>query len=91
MGALMQVIRQLNDALGLTSIVVSHDVDETLSIADRAYVISEGQVVESGTPDELRNSDSAWVNQFVHALPDGPVPFHYPAKTMGDDLGMGSS
>ncbi len=90
MGALMQVIRQLNDALGLTSIVVSHDVDETLAIADRAYVISEGRVVESGTPDALRQSQSAWVNQFVHALPDGPVPFHYPAASMADDLGVKS-
>ena len=86
MGALMQVIRQLNDALGLTSVVVSHDVDETLSIADRAYVISEGQVIESGTPERLRDSDSPWVHQFLHALPDGPVPFHYPADTMADDL-----
>ncbi len=88
MGALMQVIRQLNDALGLTSIIVSHDVDETLSIADRAYVISEGQVVESGTPQALRESQSEWVKQFVQALPDGPVPFHYQAPSMADDLGF---
>ncbi len=91
MGALMQVIRQLNDALGLTSIIVSHDVDETLSIADRAYVISEGQVVESGTPKALRESQSEWVKQFVHALPDGPVPFHYQAPSMADDLGLKGS
>ena len=86
MGALMQLIRQLNDALGLTSVVVSHDVDETLQIADRVYVISAGRVVESGTPQALRDSDSAWVQQFLQALPDGPVPFHYPAASMAEDL-----
>lgn len=89
MGALMQLIRQLNDALGLTSVVVSHDVDETLQIADRAYVISDGRVIESGTPDELRNSQSAWVDQFLNALPDGPVPFHYPAAPIAEDLRQG--
>ncbi|MBS3785523.1 MAG: ABC transporter ATP-binding protein [Gammaproteobacteria bacterium] len=86
MGALTQAIRQLNDALGITSIIVSHDVGETLSIADRVYVISEEQVVACGTPDELRNSDSAWVQQFIQALPDGPVPFHYPAADLDDEL-----
>lgn len=89
MGALMQLIRQLNDALGLTSVVVSHDVGETLQIADRAYVISDGRVIESGTPDELRNSQSAWVDQFLNALPDGPVPFHYPAAPIAEDLRQG--
>ncbi len=89
MGALMQLIRQLNDALGLTSVVVSHDVDEALSIADRAYVISGGRVIAAGTPAELRASDSDWVRQFLNALPDGPVPFHYPAAAMADDLRAG--
>lgn len=89
MGALMQLIRQLNDALGLTSVVVSHDVDETLRIADRAYVISGGRVIASGTPDELRRSSSRWVDQFINARPDGPVPFHYPAASMADDLQAG--
>jgi phospholipid/cholesterol/gamma-HCH transport system ATP-binding protein len=83
------LIRQLNDALGLTSVVVSHDVDETLRIADRAYVISGGRVVASGTPDELRRSESRWVDQFINARPDGPVPFHYPAASMADDLEAG--
>ncbi len=86
MGALTLAIRQLNDALGITSILVSHDVGETLSIADRVYVISEGQVVASGTPEELTNSDSEWVRQFIHALPDGPVPFHYPAAALDEDI-----
>jgi len=86
MGALMKLIRQLNDTLGLTSVVVSHDVDETLRIADRAYVLSEGQVIESGTPKALRASDSEWVRQFIEARPDGPVAFHYPAASMAEDV-----
>ena len=86
MGALMKLIRELNDALGLTSVVVSHDVEEALSIADRAFVLSEGYIVEAGTPAELRASHSEWVRQFLNALPDGPVPFHYPADPMADDL-----
>lgn len=90
MGALMKLIRQLNDALGLTSVVVSHDVDETLSIADRVYVLSDGQIIESGTPQALRQSNSAWVRQFIDAQPDGPVPFHYPAASIADDLGVDS-
>jgi len=90
MGALMKLIRQLNDALGLTSVIVSHDVDETLSIADRVYVLSDGQIIESGTPEALRQSNSAWVRQFIDAQPDGPVPFHYPAASIADDLGVDS-
>jgi phospholipid/cholesterol/gamma-HCH transport system ATP-binding protein len=86
MGALMQLIRQLNDALGLTSVVVSHDVDETLRIADRAYVISGGEIIAAGTPEALRDSESRWLDQFLNALPDGPVPFHYPAPPIADDL-----
>ncbi len=86
MGVLVQLIRKLNDALGLTSIVVSHDVKETASIADYIYVISEGKVVEHGTPDALGRSDSNWVRQFLEGLPDGPVPFHFPAADYRHDL-----
>lgn len=86
MGALVQLIRLLNDALGLTSVVVSHDVAETAAIADRIYVLSEGEVVEAGTPAQLGTSRSAWVRQFMDALPDGPVPFHYPAAAYETDL-----
>jgi phospholipid/cholesterol/gamma-HCH transport system ATP-binding protein len=86
MGALVQMIRLLNDALGLSSIVVSHDVRETASIADYIYVISEGTVVGQGTPQELDITDSPWVKQFMQGLPDGPVPFHYPAPEYEDDL-----
>ncbi|MEX0451168.1 ABC transporter ATP-binding protein [Spiribacter sp. 218] len=91
MGALMKLIRQLNDALGLTSIVVSHDVEETLEIADRVYVISQGQVMGVGTPDELRRRGSEWVQQFLGGLADGPVPFHYPAPSLSEDFGGGAS
>ncbi len=86
MGVLLRLIRQLNDALGLTSIVVSHDVNETLGIADYVYVIADSEIVDHGTPDELRQSDSEWVDQFLHARADGPVPFHYPGQSYRDDL-----
>jgi len=85
-GALVQLIRLLNDALGLTSIVVSHDVQETAAIADYVYVISEGKVIGKGTPDALAKTDSARVTQFMQGLPDGPVPFHYPAPGYTEDL-----
>lgn len=86
MGVLVQLIRLLNDALGHTSIVVSHDVAETASIADYIYLVSDGEVVGSGTPDEVLNSDLPRVKQFMQGLPDGPVPFHYPARKLQDDL-----
>ncbi len=86
MGVLVQLIRRLNDALGLTSLVVSHDVAETAAIADHIYVLSEGRVVEQGTPEELARSTSPWVQQFMQGLADGPVPFHYPAPDYRQDL-----
>lgn len=86
MGVLVKLIRQLNDAARLTSIVVSHDVAETSAIADLIYVISGGKVIESGTPDRLRESGSEWTRQFMQGLPDGPVPFHYPAPPLAQDL-----
>ena len=89
MGVLVTLIRTVNDALGLTSIVVSHDVPEALSIADYAYVVSDGQVVEQGTPEALKASSSDWVQQFIQALPDGPVPFHYPSEDYLSDLMAG--
>jgi len=85
-GVLVRLIHNLNDVLGLTSIVVSHDVEETAAIADYIYVLSNGKVVGQGTPDELAGMDSAWVKQFMHAEPDGPVPFHYPAPDYAEDL-----
>ena len=86
MGVLLKLIRELNDALGLTSIVVSHDVKETASIADYAYLLSDGRVVDEGVPDALWNSASNWSRQFLHGEPDGPVAFHYPAIGYKDDL-----
>lgn len=86
MGVLVSLIRRLNDALGLTSVVVSHDVAETLSIADYAYVLSGGEVVAEGPPEALRQSDNAWLRQFLDGAPDGPVPFHYPGRTLAEDL-----
>jgi len=86
MGALVQLIRLLNDALELTSIIVSHDVAETASISDYVYVISQGKVIGHGTPESLQNTDSERVKQFMQGLPDGPVPFHYPAPDYVEDL-----
>ena len=89
MGVLVQLIRLLNDALGLTSVVISHDVQETATIADDIYVISEGRVVGQGTPEQLAATDSDWVKQFMQGLPDGPVPFHFPGAGYAEDLMAG--
>ncbi len=86
MGVLVKLIRQLNDASRLTSIVVSHDVADTTSIADYLYVIAGGKVMARGTPAEIRASSSEWVTQFMEGLPDGPVHFHYPAPALVTDL-----
>lgn len=79
MGVLVKLIKALNKSLGLTSIVVSHDIQETLSIADYIYVVADGTVMAQGTASELLNETSPKVKQFMQGLPDGPVPFHYPA------------
>lgn len=79
MGVLVNLIRRLNQALGHTSIIVSHDIEETLSIADYVYIVSDSRVIAQGTPEELRGNSSEKVKQFIEGLPDGPVPFHYPA------------
>jgi phospholipid/cholesterol/gamma-HCH transport system ATP-binding protein len=86
MGALVHLIKSLNTTLGLTSIIVSHDVQETAAIADYIYVLSEGKIVGQGTPQQLQQSDSEWVQQFMNGDADGPVHFHYPAKDYLDDL-----
>lgn len=90
MGVLMRLVRSLNDALGLTSIIVSHDVAEVLSIADYAYVVSNGRVLDRGTPEEIKASESEWVQQFLKGEPDGPVAFHYKARPLAEDL-LGSA
>ncbi|PCI14856.1 MAG: phospholipid ABC transporter ATP-binding protein MlaF [Thiotrichales bacterium] len=86
MGVLVKLIRNLNEVLGLTSIIVSHDVAETAAIADYIYVLSQGKVVGHGTPHELHQSESEWVRQFMNGAPDGPVPFHYPAADYAAEL-----
>jgi len=86
MGVLLTLIRQLNDASGMTSIVVSHDVAETASIADYLYLIANGEVMAEGTPHEVAASNSAWVRQFMDGEPDGPVHYHYPAGPLEQDL-----
>jgi len=86
MGVLVRLIRLLNDALGLTSVIVSHDVTETASIADEIYVIADGKVVEHGDTKTLMASRSAWVRQFIDGDADGPVPFHYPGPGLAEDL-----
>jgi len=89
MGILVQLIRRLNEVLHLTSIIVSHDVPESASIADYIYVLSGGKVVGEGTPEELSKSGSEWVAQFMGGLADGPVPFHYPGRDYIDELMSG--
>jgi phospholipid/cholesterol/gamma-HCH transport system ATP-binding protein len=83
-----QLIRKLNDALGSTSIIVTHDVVESLNIVDYLYFISDGVIVGEGTPDEIRGSELPYVRQFVRGEIDGPVPFHYPAKPYAVDVGL---
>jgi phospholipid/cholesterol/gamma-HCH transport system ATP-binding protein len=82
------LIRQLNDALGLTSIIVSHDLDETFHIADQVIVLANGKIAAQGTPEEVRRSNDPLVHQFVSAAPEGPVRFHYPAPSVVDDFGV---
>lgn len=86
MGVLVTLIKSLNLALATTNLVVSHDIHETSSIADKLYIIFNGKVIGEGSPEDLRNDDSAWVQQFMHGSPDGPVPFHYPADELLYDL-----
>lgn len=89
MGVIVKLISEINQSLGLTCIVVSHDVDEVLSIADYAYIVAEQQIIASGTPQSLRDNNDMRVKQFLDGLADGPVPFHYPANDYKVDLGRG--
>ncbi|MGB1236809.1 MAG: ABC transporter ATP-binding protein [Pseudomonadales bacterium] len=86
MGVLVNLIKKLNTGLGHTSIIVSHDIQETMSIADNVIILSDGYVLASGTPDELQASELDQVQQFINGHPDGPVPFHYPAVPLMSDL-----
>jgi len=87
MGVLLELIETLNKAAKLTSILVSHDIKETLQIADHIILLSDGKVVEAGTPEKLTTEGSAWTKQFLNGDPDGPVPFHYPAPSFKEELG----
>jgi len=88
LGTAARLIRQLNDALGLTSIIVSHDLDETFHIADQVIVLANGKIAAQGTPDEVRRSNDPLVHQFVSAAPEGPVRFHYPGPSVVEDFGV---
>jgi phospholipid/cholesterol/gamma-HCH transport system ATP-binding protein len=87
LGTAARLIRQLNDTLGLTSIVVSHDLEETFRIADHVIILANGAIAAQGTPDQVRQSADPLVHQFVNALPDGPVHFHYPGVGIEADFG----
>jgi phospholipid/cholesterol/gamma-HCH transport system ATP-binding protein len=86
MGVIVRLVRHMNDALGITSIVVSHDVHEISVLADRTYLLSDGTVAAAGSPQELRASTQDVVRQFMEGLADGPVPFHYPAPDYREQL-----
>ncbi|MDK9762125.1 phospholipid ABC transporter ATP-binding protein MlaF [Vibrio sp. D420a] len=86
MGVLVELIRNLNQALGLTSIVVSHDVPEVMSIADWVYLLADGKIIAKGTPEELRKNEDPRVQQFLNGEADGPVPFRFPAQSLEKDL-----
>ena len=86
MGVIVRLVRRMNDALGITSIVVSHDVAEISTVADRSYLISHGKVAASGSPDELKMASSDLVRQFMHGMADGPVAFHFDAPDYAEQL-----
>jgi phospholipid/cholesterol/gamma-HCH transport system ATP-binding protein len=88
LGITARLIRDLNTALGATSILVTHDVEETFAIADYVYFIANGRIGAQGTPDELNRSSDSFVRQFLDASPDGPVPFHYPGVDLLDDFAV---
>jgi phospholipid/cholesterol/gamma-HCH transport system ATP-binding protein len=88
LGVIARLVRQLNDSLGATSIIVTHDVAETLPLVDYVYFMADGRVIAQGTPADVRRSGVAFVEQFVRGEIDGPVPFHYPAAGYAADLGM---
>ena len=86
MGVIVRLVRRMNDALGITSIIVSHDVQEISTVADCSYLISKGKVAASGSPEELNKASSELVRQFMHGMADGPVAFHYDAPDYAEQL-----
>ena len=91
MGVISNLVRRLNDALGATSIIVTHDVQESLKIVDYVYFMADGVVAAEGTADDIRNSSAPFVHQFVWGEMDGPMPFHYPGEAYAQDLGLGAA
>lgn len=87
-GVLLKLIRELNNSLGLTSVVVSHDVEEVAKVADYLYVIADGRVIGEGTPEQVFQDKSPLLHQFMHGLPDGPVAFRYPASDFAEEVGL---
>ncbi|MDZ7919017.1 ABC transporter ATP-binding protein [Rhodoferax sp.] len=90
LGTAARLIRQLNDTMGLTSVIVSHDLEETFHIADKVIILANGKIAAQGTPDEVRHSTDPLVHQFVNAQPEGPVRFHYPAASVDADFSVGA-
>jgi len=90
LGTAARLIRELNDAMGLTSIFVSHDIEQTFAIADQVIILANGRIATQGTPEEVRHSQDPLVYQYVHALPEGPVHFHYPGPDVHEDFGVGA-
>ena len=86
MGVIVRLVRKMNDALGISSILVSHDVQEISTVSDCSYLISDGKVAASGSPDELSNTSSELVKQFMHGMADGPVAFHFAAPNYAEQL-----
>ena len=88
LGTAAHLIRDLNDAMGLTSLFVSHDLEQTFAIADQVIILANGKIATQGPPDEVRRSTDPLVFQYVNALPEGPVHFHYPGPTVAQDFGV---
>ena len=91
LGTAARLIRQLNDSMGLTSIFVSHELEQTFAIADHVIILANGKIATQGTPDQVRQSTDPLVYQYVNALSDGPVRFHYPGPSVADDFGVAAS
>ena len=88
LGTAARLIRQLNDSMGLTSIFVSHEVEQTFAIADHVIILANGKIAAQGAPEQVRKSADPLVYQYIHALPDGPVRFHYPGLSVEEDFGI---
>ena len=91
LGTAARLIRELNDSMGLTSIFVSHELEQTFAIADHVIILANGKIATQGTPEQVRQSTDPLVYQYVNALPDGPVRFHYPGPTVDEDFGKAAS